>query len=424
MILSRPKISNIVGKHYNNNLIALSKLSTRIGKMKLLISSSPFATVVLDSDGKVNQIFADLDDAFLSGLKEKTSPDIELVTDSQLVFDMLRANGIRCQKDVNHTVLRDWRMNRFEKLMESTGLVSDIQTYHAGIRDFGTKISKSRVKKATGKRDELAAQIIHSIDDLQKSENLVANRLEELYGLHFPELVDYVNNPVTLAKIIKKQSNRNLLTSTDLQEFNIPQEKIEAILSSVNESVVGIEDPDDLIPIQNYAVALIGLNKQKRTLEEWIDIEMTKIAPNITAVAGPNVAARLISAIGSLRSLAMKASSKIQTVGAEKALYSALRGRGSPPKHGMIFQIPEIGNSPYWIRGKLSRAYASKIALAARLDEFDGELLGPQMRQHLRELEANLREKFPTAPIKPVVEGKKSASRRPPRKGQYRRKRR
>ena len=76
-------------------------------------------------------------------------------------------------------------------------------------------------------------------------------------------------------------------------------------------------------------------------------------------------------------------------------MYSALKGKGSPPKHGLIFQIPEIGNAPYRYRGKLARAFASKIVIAARLDEFNGEFLGEKYRSELRDFEQKLRNQNP-----------------------------
>jgi nucleolar protein 56 len=203
-----------------------------------------------------------------------------------------------------------------------------------------------------------------------------------------------------LAKIIIDRDNRETIDSQYLAIIGLPAEQISQIINAASDSLGGELVPGDIKPIQTYAQSLLELDQQLSHLEKWIDKEMENIAPNLTAVAGANVGARLISAMGSLRQLAMKSSSKIQTIGAEKALYASLRGKGAPPKHGIIFQIPEIGNSPFWLRGKLARAYAGKIAIAARLDEFGGEFLGVEIRKELRSLEGKLREQFPSAPVK------------------------
>ncbi len=87
---------------------------------------------------------------------------------------------------------------------------------------------------------------------------------------------------------------------------------------------------NDLTVMSYYAETIIHSNENKLKLEKWIDDEMEKYAPNLTAVSGANVGARIISAMGGLINIAKTHASKIQIIGAEKALYSAMRGRGTP----------------------------------------------------------------------------------------------
>ena len=94
----------------------------------------------------------------------------------------------------------------------------------------------------------------------------------------------------------------------------------------------------------------------------------------------------------------MKPGSKIQVLGAEKALFRSLQTNAPPPKHGVIFQIPILGHSPWWIRGKLARFIASKIAIAARADAFQGGSIGEQLAQQVKEKEASLRKQYPSPP--------------------------
>jgi nucleolar protein 56 len=282
--------------------------------------------------------------------------------------------------------------------MSELGLVSNQEEYQKKLRNFVLDETASRLKEYAEKKDELIAQVVHSIDDLQKSINLSANRLTELYSLHFPEMVDEINNVTTLARIISTSPRRGDITRNKLQDVEIPSAKIDRLLSHKDNSLGGDLDTVDLIPMQEYAGSLIDAHHRKLALERWIDTQMERTAPNLTAVAGANVGARLIAAFGSLRELAMSHSAKVQVIGAESALYSALRGKGTPPKHGIIFQIPEIGNAPYWLRGKLARKFAAKIVIAARLDEFDGELLGPKYREDIRAYEQEMRESHPEPP--------------------------
>jgi nucleolar protein 56 len=108
---------------------------------------------------------------------------------------------------------------------------------------------------------------------------------------------------------------------------------------------------------------------------------MDEAAPNLSAVIGPLLGARLISKTGSLSRLASLPASTIQILGAEKALFRALRKRGKPPKHGIIFQHPYVHTCPRKIRGKVARLLASRIAVAARVDYFSGRFIGEELKK-------------------------------------------
>jgi nucleolar protein 56 len=97
---------------------------------------------------------------------------------------------------------------------------------------------------------------------------------------------------------------------------------------------------------------------------------METVAPNIKAMLTASVGARIIAKAGSLSRLAVLPASTIQVLGAEKALFRALKTGTRPPKHGLLFQHPLIHAAPKWQRGKIARAVASKVAIAARIDVY------------------------------------------------------
>ena len=97
------------------------------------------------------------------------------------------------------------------------------------------------------------------------------------------------------------------------------------------------------------------------------------VAPNLNLIAGPMLGARLISIAGSLEKLAEFPSSTIQVIGASKALFKHLRARAPSPKHGIIYSHPLINTAPWWVRGKIARAVAAKLSLAARIDFYSGK---------------------------------------------------
>ena len=120
-------------------------------------------------------------------------------------------------------------------------------------------------------------------------------------------------------------------------------------------------------PLKN---AFSVVNNEIKSLEKQIDIDMQKIAPNISKMTGPLIGARLISLAGGLVRLAIIPASTIQILGAEKALFRFKKEGGKPPKHGVIFQHSYINKSPREIRGKIARVFAAKIAIAAKADAF------------------------------------------------------
>lgn len=107
---------------------------------------------------------------------------------------------------------------------------------------------------------------------------------------------------------------------------------------------------------------------------------------------------------GGLERLARLPASTIQVLGAEKALFRFLKtGRGSP-KHGVIFQHPLIHTAPKWQRGKIARALATKISIAARIDYFSKEDRGAQLREALEKRVEEIRRKYASPPVKKTVE--------------------
>jgi nucleolar protein 56 len=118
---------------------------------------------------------------------------------------------------------------------------------------------------------------------------------------------------------------------------------------------------------------------------------MNAVAPNLTALIGEMVGSKLISHSGSLINLAKYPASTIQILGAEKALFRALKTKGKTPKYGLIFNSTFIGRAGQKNKGRISRYLANKCAIAARLDSFSdvptskfGETLKDQMEERLK----------------------------------------
>lgn len=145
-----------------------------------------------------------------------------------------------------------------------------------------------------------------------------------------------------------------------IQTSNLLSERLEcwSILPRVDKKIEPLENTFNTV------------NREIKRLEEQIDCDMEKIAPNVSVLAGSLIGARLISLSGSLEKLALFPASTVQILGAEKALFRFKKEGGRPPKHGVIFQHQLVNKSSHGSRGKIARILAAKISIASKADAF------------------------------------------------------
>merc|ERR1712039_121568 len=145
----------------------------------------------------------------------------------------------------------------------------------------------------------------------------------------------------------------------------------------------------DMANIDRFAGEVISLSNMRKTLHEYLKAKMGAVAPNLTMLIGDAVGARLISHAGSLTNLAKYPASTVQILGAEKALFRALKTRGNTPKYGLIFHSSFIGRAQLKNKGRISRYLANKCSIASRIDCFSEEattVFGEKLRDQVEEL--------------------------------------
>src|ERR671910_51833 len=250
------------------------------------------------------------------------------------------------------------------------GLSADEGTAIQELRDFAIAVSSSRVKEASGKLDLHVTQAINALDELDKTINVLAARMREWYGLHFPELDHLVQSLTAYAKIVSWAGTRDKITHQVLQDAGIQEKKAEIILSGVDRSKGGDITDDNLRLVKKLADQVIEQSQLRDDLANNIETTMEVVAPNVKELLTASVGARITARAGSLQKLATLPASTIQILGAEKALFRSLKTGANPPKHGMLFQHPLIHAAPKWQRGKIARAIAAKVAIAARIDAY------------------------------------------------------
>merc|ERR1719498_138959 len=144
----------------------------------------------------------------------------------------------------------------------------------------------------------------------------------------------------------------------------------------------------DMINIISFTTRMVKLAEYRKQLYAYLQDKMSLVAPNLATLIGETVAARLISKAGSLTSLAKCPASTVQILGAEKALFRALKTKGNTPKYGLIYHSSFIGRASTKNKGRISRYLANKSSIASRIDSFSDEQTdkyGKMMRDHVEE---------------------------------------
>merc|ERR1712160_29131 len=151
----------------------------------------------------------------------------------------------------------------------------------------------------------------------------------------------------------------------------------------------------DMINIVNFAGRVVELHQYRADLHEYLKTKMIRVAPNLSTLIGEMVGARLISHAGSLTNLSKYPASTVQILGAEKALFRALKTKGNTPKYGLIFHSTFIGRAQQKNKGRISRFLANKLSLASRIDCFSDEattVFGEKLKDQVEERLAFLTE--------------------------------
>ncbi|MEZ0394328.1 MAG: C/D box methylation guide ribonucleoprotein complex aNOP56 subunit [Desulfurococcaceae archaeon] len=309
------------------------------------------------------------------------------------------ALGLSAYVDPGNAIAIDVRA-KLLKLAVDVGLAKSEEEFERMFQEAMLEYSRRKLRKEAQKRDLLAVQAIRAIDDIDKTINLYVARLREWYSVHFPELDELVKDHETYATLVHELGHRSKFTKEALARLGLKEELAEKVSSAATNSI-GAELSDfDVEYIKTLAGIILDLYELRETLEGYIEAVMKEVAPNVTALVGSKLGARLLSLAGGLEALAKLPASTIQVLGAEKALFRALRTGTKPPKHGVIFQYPEIHKSPRWQRGKIARALAAKLAIAAKVDYFSGRFLGDKFVKELKERIEEVKALYPKPPPK------------------------
>jgi nucleolar protein 56 len=342
--------------------VILTELGVAVFDDNKCVKSFPFSNPAVQYvDLKKEQINLNELEQFLANLGS-----IVTVNDSSLL-KLLRKKSIESDL-MDEKKVETIQSSKLHVLVDS-GFATDEGDARGKLREFALNLSSSRVTEISESPDLHIIQAISTLDETDKIINLLSSRVREWYGLHFPELDNLIDTISGYSKIVMAGRRDNLTQNTYL-DAGFPEEKAEMLSLLQKKSRGGQISDENLAIVQSISKQILELFELRQSLEKHIESQMELIAPNISVILGSAVGARILAKAGSLKRLATMPASTIQVLGAEKALFRALKTGAQPPKHGLLFQHQLVHAAPRWQRGKIARAIAAKAAIAARVDVY------------------------------------------------------
>jgi len=309
------------------------------------------------------------------------------VSDSKLSASINDACGIKCSHiGVIPEVIRGIRQH-FTKLIKGFNTVTSDKAQLGLSHSY----SRAKVKFNVNKSDNMIIQSIALLDQLDKDINTFCMRIREWYSYHFPELIKIVPENALYARVVKLIKNRKEVNQDlfdELETILMDSARAQAVIDATKSSMGMDISPVDLLNIDMFASRVIGLTDYRKELSAYLRSKMDLVAPNLATLIGDTVGARLISHAGSLTNLAKAPASTVQILGAEKALFRALKTRGNTPKYGLIFHSSFIGRAGAKNKGRISRYLANKCSIASRIDAFSEEstsVFGAKLKEQVED---------------------------------------
>ncbi|KAM0674852.1 snoRNP complex protein nop56 [Gurleya vavrai] len=287
-------------------------------------------------------------------------PNSDLIVDKSL-FSTIKKLNLNAINDIE--AMRSIR-NNFSKITKNEDNRSVFGLSHL--------FSREKVNYDIAKEDNFVIQSFEMIELLQSDIDRYGKKLREMYGYHFPEL-NYIKEEyfTVVSVILNRKENlqekiNKLKENNLLKEFNFEEIKEKAEMS------IGSEISDiDLEHIKQISELLINKNNELKESLFYLEEKIKQLSPNLTALLGVKLSARIICKAGGLYNLAKCPSSTLQLLGAEKALFRALKAKSNTPKFGVLFErVKKLDEKD---RARVARFLASKCSIAARIDCFSEE---------------------------------------------------
>lgn len=232
------------------------------------------------------------------------------------------------------------------RLAVESGFVESEGEYYEWLHDATMQAARQEVQQREQADDQQLKHTIRAMDDVERTANELAERVDEWAGSLGHETAGGVSGAETIR---------------DIDPSNPAETRLVALAERV-----------------------LDLAEEEAELRRSVEQTAPSVAPNLSALAGPVLAARLIALAGGLGELARMPSGTVQVLGAEDALFAHLRGEAPSPKHGIIYTHAAVRGTRHEDRGSAARALAGKLTIAARIDHYAGDRR-PELEEELAE---------------------------------------
>ncbi|QDX40877.1 NOP5/NOP56 family protein [Salarchaeum sp. JOR-1] len=235
----------------------------------------------------------------------------------------------------------DWPTEAVE-----AGFATDTDEYYDALHAATMAAARTAVRERERATDQQLVHAVRGVADLTSTVNELAERVAEWAG----SLFDESGTGVEYAREVAGR-----------EPSDVTEERVVSLAERVRD-----------------------LANERANLEAYVEEQSRVVAPNLSMLAGPTLAARLVEQAGGLESLAKMPSGTVQVLGAEDALFAHLRGHAPSPKHGVIYVHEYVRGTRPDERGSAARAIAGKLSIAARIDHYSGDRR-PELEDELDE---------------------------------------
>ncbi len=322
-----------------------------------LIYTTWFGVFVIEGDDVTDKILFDKDPEIIAKKRFKVNKGEILAEEEELAHKY------------KSLIVSEKRLSKFGEVESSdvSFISSEDYSYPQELLQEALTVLGSLELRESLDQGEHLAKAVKTIQDLNETTNLLMERLRDWYSIHYPELQETVDDEDYIRLITNHGSREGI------------QEKTGMVDQSVGSDISDTEKN----MYQRFAGIILEKRKFRGELWSYVEDLMKERAPTLTELTGVKLGSELIAQAGSLEKLAKMPSSTIQVLGAEKALFSHLSKGTKPPKHGLILQHPFVHKTDLELRGKISRLFANKIAIGARIDYFGNRDKGLELRKEL-----------------------------------------